>query len=62
MKKFVVVLVVQLIVVYASLYSQALLNNVRSYNGNMGASDLYVALSRGAKSVTVFSVRDEFTP
>ena len=30
--------------------------------GNMGASDLYVALSRGAKSVTVFSVRDEFTP
>ena len=30
--------------------------------GNMGASDLYVALSRGAKSVTVFSDRDEFTP
>ncbi|MGC0928448.1 UvrD-helicase domain-containing protein [Pantoea agglomerans] len=30
--------------------------------GNMGASDLYVALSRGAKSVTVFSVLDEFTP
>ena len=44
MKKFVVVLVVQLIVVYASLYSQALLNNVRSYNGNMGASDYYSAL------------------
>ncbi|WP_422528348.1 UvrD-helicase domain-containing protein [Serratia fonticola] len=30
--------------------------------GNMGARDLYVALSRGAKSVTVFSDRDEFTP
>ncbi|ELW7389308.1 UvrD-helicase domain-containing protein [Yersinia enterocolitica] len=30
--------------------------------GNMGASDLYVALSRGAKSVTVFSDLDEFTP
>ncbi|MHB2258340.1 UvrD-helicase domain-containing protein, partial [Klebsiella pneumoniae] len=30
--------------------------------GNMGATDLYVALSRGAKSVTIFSGRDEFTP
>jgi DNA helicase-2/ATP-dependent DNA helicase PcrA len=30
--------------------------------GNMSANDLYVALSRGAKSVTVFSDLDEFTP
>lgn len=30
--------------------------------GNMEASDLYVALSRGAKSITVFSDCDEFTP
>ncbi|EJQ0043170.1 AAA family ATPase [Salmonella enterica subsp. enterica serovar Newport] len=30
--------------------------------GNMGASDLYVALSRGAKTVTIFSGRNEFTP
>lgn len=30
--------------------------------GNMGATDLYVALSRGAKSVTIFSGCDEFTP
>lgn len=29
---------------------------------NMSASDLYVALSRGAKSITVFSSTEEFSP